>query len=203
MCCLYLANVSLCLLVCCCCFLGERGLGAFWGGLGWGVLEWHHSFFYILFFSQIRELMEDDPEWNKDLLEVRLTAELLGCMNHSTPSLSCVSPLPCWPVCMHVGCENISPAFEPWKYISVRSPKISAYTRLPTLLSGTFLQTLPELIMPLKGLSSPLHSSPMPKNPCKQETHPPRVKKKKKVLSRLRRFWFYLCWRKQRGQLYL
>ena len=26
---------------------------------------------------------------------------------------------------------------------------------------------------------------------------------KKEVLSQFRRFWFYLCWRKQRGQLYL
>ena len=186
MCYLYLTNVSLCLPVCCCFFWGERGLGVFWGGLGWGVLEWHHSFFLrtLLFFSQIRELMEDDPERNKDLLEVRLTAELLGCMKHSTPSLSFVSSLPCWPVCMHVGCENISPAFEPWKYISVRSPKISTYTWLLTLqalLFSTFLQTLPELIMSLKGHYSPLHSCPIPKNPCKRETHPPRVKKRSSV----------------------
>ena len=40
-------------------------------------------------------------------------------------------------------------------------------------------------------------SSLAPKHPRKHETHPPLVKKKKKrVPSRFKRSWFYLCWRK-------
>ena len=78
-------------------FLGGEGVGCLLGRFGVGGVRVTSLIFLhtLLFFSQIRELMEDDPERNKDLLEVRLTAELLGCMNHSTPSLSCVSPLPC------------------------------------------------------------------------------------------------------------
>ena len=132
--------------------------------------------------------------------------------------------------------------------------------------SGTFLQTLPELVTPLKGnsfitaqLSIPTPSAPSerfgywsrserrfpapsskfcqiwlrhwrgtlylrscpptrsasserfgyydcgsslaPKHPRKHEAHPPRVKKRKKVPSRFKRFWFYLSRRKQHCQL--
>ena len=85
-------------------------------------------------------------------------------------------------------------------------------------LSGTFFQTLPELVTQLKGHSlsprscPPTRSAPSerfgywyncgsnlaPKHPRKQETHPPRVKSKI-VPSRFKRFWLYLCWGKQRG----
>ena len=44
-----------------------------------------------------------------------------------------------------------------------------------------------------------LRSNLAPKHARKHETHPPRVKRKKrrkKVLSRFKRLWFYLCWRK-------
>ena len=81
-------------------------------------------------------------------------------------------------------------------------------------LSGTFLQTLPDLITPLKGHSLSPRSCPAtqsapsemfgywydcrsnlaPKHARKHETHPPRVKKRKRVPSRLKRLWFYLCW---------
>ena len=79
-------------------------------------------------------------------------------------------------------------------------------------LSGTFLQTLPELVTPLKGHSlsprscPPTRSAPSetfryrydcgsslaPKHPRKHETHPPRVTKR--VPDRFRRLWFYFCW---------
>ena len=39
-----------------------------------------------------------------------------------------------------------------------------------------------------------------PKHARKHEAHPPLVKKKR-VPSRIKRFWFYLSWRKRRGQL--
>ena len=86
-------------------------------------------------------------------------------------------------------------------------------------LSGTFLQTLPDLVMPLKGHSLSLHSCPAtrsapsesfvyyydcrsnlaPKHACKHETHPPRVKER--VLSQFKRLWFYMCWCKLCWQL--
>ena len=92
---------------------------------------------------------------------------------------------------------------------------------LLTLLSSTFLQTLPDLVMPLKGHSLSPHSCPVmwsvpserfgywkdcgsslaPKHAFKHEAHPPRLKKKKRVLSWFKRFWFYLSWCKQHGQL--
>ena len=85
-------------------------------------------------------------------------------------------------------------------------------------LSGTFLQTLPELVTPLKGHSLSPRSCPprlsapsegfgtnktteATQRPC---THVnlrhvrPRLgkskRKKKRVPSWVRRFWFYLCW---------
>ena len=84
----------------------------------------------------------------------------------------------------------------------------SLSTTLQASLSGTFLQTLPDLVLPLKGHSlsprscPPLQSAPCekfgywydcgsslaPKHACKHEMHPPRVKKK--VLSRFKQFWF-------------
>ena len=96
-------------------------------------------------------------------------------------------------------------------------------SKLRASLSGTFLQSPPDLVTPLKGHSlsprscPPTRSAPpersgywydcrsnlAPKHPHKHETHPPRVKKKKKeerVPSR-KRFWFYLSWRKQHGHL--
>ena len=78
-------------------------------------------------------------------------------------------------------------------------------------LSGTFLQTLPDLVTPLMGHSlsprscPPTRSAPYerfryydcrsnlaPKHARKHETHPPRVKER--VPSRFKRLWFYLCW---------
>ena len=85
---------------------------------------------------------------------------------------------------------------------------------LPPSLSGTFLQTLPDLVTPLKGHSLSQRSCPptkglgtntdcrsnlAPKHARKHETHPPRVKKE--VPSRFKRFWFYLSWRQQHGHL--
>ena len=76
-------------------------------------------------------------------------------------------------------------------------------------LSGTLLQTLPDLVTPLKGhFLSPrscpaMRSAPSerfddcrsnlaPKHARKHETHPPLVRKR--VPSRFKRLWFYLCW---------
>ena len=81
-------------------------------------------------------------------------------------------------------------------------------------LSGTFLQTLPYLVTPLKGHSlsprscPPTRSAPSerfgywydcgsslaPKHARKHETHPPRVRKW--VPSWFKGFRFYLSWRK-------
>ena len=103
-------------------------------------------------------------------------------------------------------------------------------------LSGTFLQTLSELVTPLKEHSlsprscPPTLSAPSEMFGCLEdcggniaskhaltlEARPPRLEKKKKrkkerkkerkkkesrVLSQFKRFWFYLCWRKQPGRL--
>ena len=87
-------------------------------------------------------------------------------------------------------------------------------------LSGTFLQTLPDLVTSLlvtlvlsPRSCPPTRSAPSetgsgtedygsnlaPKHARKHEAHPPRVKKR--VPSRFKRLWFYLSWRKQHGQL--
>ena len=78
--------------------------------------------------------------------------------------------------------------------------EVAVLGTLRASLSGTFLQTLPDLVTPLKGHSlsprscPPTRSAPSerfgydydcgsslaPKHPRKHETHPPRVKKKKK-----------------------
>ena len=86
---------------------------------------------------------------------------------------------------------------------------------LQVSLSGTFLQTLPDLVTPLKGhflsqrscpptkglgTNTDYRSNLAPKHARKHETHPPRVKKEE-VPSRFKRFWFYLSWRKQHGHL--
>ena len=46
-----------------------------------------------------------------------------------------------------------------------------------------------------------LGGSLVPKHARKHEAHPPRVKKRRRVPSRLKRFWFYLSWRKEHGEL--
>ena len=98
-------------------------------------------------------------------------------------------------------------------------------------LSGTFLQTLPDLVTPLKGHSLSSRSCPptwsaalsvrfgywkdcgsnlASKHVRKHETHPPRAKKKRKkkkkkkeeeAPSGFKPFWFYFSWRKPHGQL--
>ena len=93
-------------------------------------------------------------------------------------------------------------------------------TTLRASLSGTFLQTLPDLVTPLKGtlyLRAAVHrrgqcppkgsgtnnydcrSNLVLKHARKHETHPPWVIKK--VPSRFKRFWFYLNWHKQHGNI--
>ena len=87
----------------------------------------------------------------------------------------------------------------------------TAQPTLRALLSGTFLQTLPDLVTPLRGHSlsprscPPTRSAPSerfwykydcrrnlaPKHARKHQTHPPRVKTR--VPSRFKRLWFYLC----------
>ena len=57
---------------------------------------------------------------------------------------------------------------------------------------------------PPKGLGTnnyDCRSNLAPKHACKDKAHPHWVKKKKRVPSRFKRFWFYLSWRKQNGQL--
>ena len=90
----------------------------------------------------------------------------------------------------------------------------SGYTTLWASLSGTFLQTLPELVTPLKGHSlsprscPPTRSAPSerfgywydcrsnlgPKHTCKHETHPPWVKKKSSVSMQMIAVLFVLVW---------
>ena len=99
---------------------------------------------------------------------------------------------------------------------------VTTWTTLRASLSGIFLQTLSDLVTPLKGYSLSPHGCPptrsapserfgyydcrrnlAPMRSRRHEAHPPRVKKerKKRVPSRFKRFWFYMSWRKQHGQL--
>ena len=75
---------------------------------------------------------------------------------------------------------------------------------LQASLSGTCLQTLLELVTPLKGHSLSLRGCP----PTLSAQRPPRGLGTNKPVkagfhSRFKRFWFYLCWRKQRGRLFI
>ena len=55
---------------------------------------------------------------------------------------------------------------------------------------------------PAKGSGTNMTRSNLaPKHARKHETHPPRVKILKRVPSRFKRLWFYLCWCKLRWQL--
>ena len=102
------------------------------------------------------------------------------------------------------------------------TPSIAWWPTLRASLSGTFLQTLPDLVTPPKGQSPhccpPTRSAPSerfgywwdcgsnlaPKQARKHEMQPPRIKKrkkkKKKKKMRVRRldsndsFWFYMGW---------
>ena len=88
------------------------------------------------------------------------------------------------------------------------------YITLRASFSDTFLQTLPNLVTPVKGHSLSPRSCPAtrsapserfgyyydcrsnlaPKHARKQEAHPPRVKKRRRrVPSRFKRFWFELA----------
>ena len=115
-----------------------------------------------------------------------------------------------------------------WRRSTVSPVFFGRYPRPvePTLqapFSGTFLQTLPDLVTSLNGHSLSPRSCPAtrsapserfgclgtdktvelsnlaPKHARTHETHPPLVKKR--VPSRFKRFWFDLSWRKQHGQL--
>ena len=81
------------------------------------MVEWCQSFFLfnviLLFFSQIRELMEDDPELHKDLLEVRLTTKLIGCMRCRTFLLYFMLLSSCSLVCVQFCYENTLATFPP------------------------------------------------------------------------------------------
>ena len=97
--------------------------------------------------------------------------------------------------------------------LSVCANWVLARLTLRASLSGTILQTLPDSVTPLKGHSLSPRSCPAtrsvpserfgyqydcrsnlaPKHARKYETHPPRVKQKR-VPSRFKRLWFYLCW---------
>ena len=105
------------------------------------------------------------------------------------------------------------------------SSKYLVIVALRAPLSCTFLQTLPELVTPLKGhsfsitaqLSTDAVSAPpkgwstnktesntASKHARKHEARPPRVKAKcfsKKSSSRFKWFWFHFCWRKQSMRL--
>ena len=99
-----------------------------------------------------------------------------------------------------------------------------SYCYLPTLralLSGTFLQTLPDLVTPLNGHSISaqlstdavsalrkarvlirLWKQPSAQDARKREAHLPRVKKRREEFRfDSKRFWFYLSWHKQHGKL--
>ena len=97
----------------------------------------------------------------------------------------------------------------------VKKSNLNLTSTLWTSLSGTFLQTLTELVTPLKGHSLSLHSCPpmlsvhalrvvwvliklwkqhiASKHANEHEVHLPWVKKKRRVLSWSKWFWFYLC----------
>ena len=107
-----------------------------------------------------------------------------------------------------VTCLQISPKPVHHHWLSRRSSEIqgtalgkSLRATLRASLSGTFLQTLPDLAAPLKGHSLSPHSCPptWSAHARKHEIHPPRVNKK--VPSRFKRFWFYLSWRKQHSNI--
>ena len=122
----------------------------------------------------------------------------------------------CWVVLRH-GVDYCIQAwgwpFRPqWWLTTQRWCLLTEQTTPQASLSGTFLQTLPELVTPLKGhsfLCAAVHwccqhprkgldiNKSVKATSCQSK---PWVKKK--VPSQFTLFWFYLWWRKQSGRLW-
>ena len=93
-----------------------------------------------------------------------------------------------------------SERFWYWLHSEYRFPASSS--KLPYLVTPPKGQSLfPSAPSERFGYWYVCGSSPAPKHPRKHETHPPRVKEKKRVPSRFKRLWFYLCWCKLRWRL--
>ena len=82
---------------------------------------------------------------------------------------------------------------------------IAIYITFRASLSGTFLQTLPELVTSLKGRALFISARVMSTDVAHDHGARPAVvkkkKKKRRVPSGFKRFWFYLCWRIRRTSL--
>ena len=78
---------------------------------------------------------------------------------------------------------------------------IAIYITFRASLSGTFLQTLPELVTSLKGRALFISARVMSTDVAHDHGARPAVvkkkKKKRRVPSGFKRFWFYLCWHKK------
>ena len=88
--------------------------------------------------------------------------------------------------------QTLSIAF---RHLPPNSARFGYATEVPTLYlrADAVRQRHPKGL----GTNMTVEATKAPKHPRTHETHPPRVKKKKKkgrVPSRFKRLWFYLCW---------
>ena len=148
---------------------------------------------------------------------------------HCTPPRTSSSTSPCPPSQLELAkytCNNMlsicSDRISLW-CLQTHTHTTNTHHTLWASLSGTFLQTLPELVTPLKGhsfISTQLSTNAVSTlrkfwvlvrlwkqhgaQACTWiwDASAPSKKTKKTLLSRFKQFWFYFCWHKQHSQLY-